>query len=52
MKTNPLTKRQTETMKKHKKHHTDSHMKHMTKMMGRGATFGDSHKSAMKKVGK
>jgi fructoselysine-6-P-deglycase FrlB-like protein len=27
-------------------------MKHMTKMMGRGATFGEAHKSAMKKVGK
>lgn len=52
MKAKPLTKRQTETMKKHKKHHTAAHMKHMTKMMGRGATFGEAHKSAMKKVGK
>jgi len=46
-----LTKRQKETMAKHKKHHTAKHMKEMTKAMLSGSTFTAAHKKAMKKVG-
>ena len=46
-----LTKRQKETMARHKKHHTAKHMKEMTKAMLNGSTFGEAHKKAMKKVG-
>jgi len=46
-----LTKRQQETMAKHKRHHTAKHMKEMKKAMLNGSTFGDAHKKAMKKVG-
>ena len=46
-----LTKRQKETMQKHKKHHTAKHIKEMTKAMLNGVTFGEAHKKAMKKVG-
>tara|TARA_R110000824_G_scaffold246413_4_gene435576 strand:- start:1524 stop:1682 length:159 start_codon:yes stop_codon:yes gene_type:complete len=47
-----LTKRQTETLKKHSVHHTPKHMAFMRKQMGQGVTFTQSHKDAMKKVGK
>tara|TARA_R100001480_G_scaffold56007_1_gene68986 strand:- start:587 stop:751 length:165 start_codon:yes stop_codon:yes gene_type:complete len=50
-KTKELTKRQKETMARHKKHHTAKHMKEMTKAMLSGSTFGEAHKKAMKKVG-
>jgi len=46
-----LTKRQKDTMTKHKKHHTAKHMKEMTKAMLGGSTFTVAHKKAMKKVG-
>ena len=46
-----LTKRQKETIAKHKKHHTAKHMKEMTKAMLNGSTFTAAHKKAMKKVG-
>jgi len=49
---NKLTKRQEETLKKHKKHHTAKHMAFMKKEMGNGSTFTAAHKKAMKKVGK
>jgi len=47
-----LTKRQKETLAKHKVHHTAKHMAFMRKEMGKGKTFTQSHKLAMKKVGK
>tara|TARA_R100000482_G_C5087349_1_gene129102 strand:+ start:736 stop:897 length:162 start_codon:yes stop_codon:yes gene_type:complete len=47
-----LTKRQEDTMKKHKKHHTSKHMRLMRSKMMQGMTFGEAHKIAMKEVGK
>ena len=46
-----LTKRQTDTLKKHSVHHTPKHMKMMREMMGNGATFDAAHKAAKKEVG-
>ena len=50
--TNQLTKRQKDTLAKHKKHHTAKHMAFMRKSMRSGASFTKAHKDAMKKVGK
>ena len=47
-----LTKRQQQTMKKHSVHHTKKHMSFMEKKMMGGMSFGESHKLAMKQVGK
>jgi hypothetical protein len=47
-----LTKRQQASMKRHGKHHTSKHLREMVKSMNRGRTFTQSHKSAMRKVGK
>lgn len=47
-----LTKRQKETLKRHSKHHTKAHLAYMTALMKKGKTFGESHKMAMKEVGK
>tara|TARA_Y100001934_G_scaffold236315_1_gene287726 strand:+ start:777 stop:926 length:150 start_codon:yes stop_codon:yes gene_type:complete len=47
-----LTKRQQTTLQKHKKHHTSKHMAFMRKKMNAGMSFTQSHKLAMKKVGK
>ena len=47
-----LTKRQKETLAKHKVHHTKKHVAFMRKEMNKGKTFTQSHKLAMKKVGK
>jgi hypothetical protein len=47
-----LSKRQTDALKKHKKHHTNKHMAEMKKLMNKGKTFTEAHKMAMKKVGK
>ena len=47
-----LTKRQKTTLQKHNKHHTAKHMTEMRKLMRGGKTFTQSHKMAMKKVGK
>ena len=49
---NKLTKRQEATLARHSKHHTAKHMSSMKKLMKEGKTFGESHKIAMKKVGK
>jgi len=46
-----LTKRQKETLARHKKHHTAKHMAFMRKEMNKGKTFTEAHKLAMKKVG-
>jgi hypothetical protein len=50
--TKELTQRQKDTLKKHSVHHTSKHMTEMRKLMKAGKTFTQSHKMAMKKVGK
>lgn len=47
-----LTKRQLETLKRHKEHHTAKHMAFMRKEMIKGKTFTQAHKLAMREVGK
>jgi|TARA_R100000781_G_scaffold100716_2_gene64203 hypothetical protein len=47
-----LNTRQQGAMKRHSKHHTAKHLRAMVKSMKRGKTFTQSHKIAMKKVGK
>ena len=47
-----LTSRQAMAMKRHSVHHTGKHIKLMVAAMKKGASFGQSHKMAMKKVGK
>jgi len=47
-----LTSRQENALKRHSAHHTSKHMSQMKKLMKSGKTFGESHKIAMKKVGK
>ena len=50
-----LTKRQKDTLARHKKHHTNKHMAMMKKAMTRKRnplTFSQAHKMAMKKVGR
>tara|TARA_R100001509_G_scaffold91182_2_gene52524 strand:+ start:549 stop:755 length:207 start_codon:yes stop_codon:yes gene_type:complete len=47
-----LTQRQKDTLKRHSKHHSKKHIKEMSDLMKKGKTFGESHKIAMKKVGK
>tara|TARA_Y100001937_G_C7026682_1_gene288098 strand:+ start:653 stop:826 length:174 start_codon:yes stop_codon:yes gene_type:complete len=47
-----LNKRQQNALKRHSKHHTVKHIRSMVTAMKKGATFGKSHKMAMKKVGK
>tara|TARA_R100000664_G_C2752662_1_gene139954 strand:- start:1278 stop:1451 length:174 start_codon:yes stop_codon:yes gene_type:complete len=47
-----LNKRQMSAMKKHSKHHTAKHLKAMVSLMNKGSTFTESHKLAMKKVGR
>tara|TARA_R110001583_G_scaffold46412_6_gene145580 strand:+ start:2761 stop:2907 length:147 start_codon:yes stop_codon:yes gene_type:complete len=46
-----LTKRQKQTLAKHKVHHTSKHMAEMKRLMNKGKTFTQAHKLAMKKVG-
>ena len=47
-----LTAKQKDMLKKHKVHHTAKHMTQMRKDMKNGKSFYQSHKIAMKKVGK
>tara|TARA_R100001510_G_C7487908_1_gene97025 strand:- start:119 stop:298 length:180 start_codon:yes stop_codon:yes gene_type:complete len=47
-----LNKRQQGAMKRHAKHHTAKHIRMMVNAMKKGATFGGSHKIAMKKIGR
>tara|TARA_Y100001938_G_scaffold74576_1_gene103376 strand:- start:399 stop:551 length:153 start_codon:yes stop_codon:yes gene_type:complete len=47
-----LTDRQKETLKNHKKHHSERHMRMMRKLMRDGKTFTQAHKVAQKEVGK
>lgn len=52
MKQKKLTKRQIDTLKRHSVHHTAKHMNEMKRLMKSGKTFTESHKLAMRKVGK
>jgi hypothetical protein len=47
-----LTKRQKTAMRRHKTHHTAKHLKAMATAMRKGKTFTQSHKIAVKKVGR
>ena len=47
-----LTNRQKTAMRRHKTHHTAKHLRSMTTAMRKGKTFTQSHKIAMKKVGR
>ena len=47
-----LTKRQESAMRRHSQHHTKKHMDFMRKQMLAGMTFTESHKLAMRRVGK
>jgi len=47
-----LTQDQKKKLLKHKEHHSDKHMKSMRMNIMRGMTFDESHKKAMKSVGK
>jgi hypothetical protein len=47
-----LSKRQVSAMRGHARHHTAKHLRSMVSAMRKGATFGQSHTSAMRKVGK
>ena len=47
-----FNKRQEAALKKHAPHHTKKHMTEMKKLMRAGKTFTESHKVAMKKVGR
>ena len=47
-----ISKEDQKTLDKHSEHHSKKHMKEMKKDMKMGATFKESHKKAMKKVGK
>ena len=47
-----LNKRQQNALKRHAKHHTAKHIRMMVTAMKKGSTFGNSHKMAMKKVGR
>ena len=47
-----LTKRQQTAMARHARHHTRKHLRSMVTSMRKGKTFTQSHKIAMKKVGK
>ena len=47
-----LNKRQVSAMRRHARHHTKKHLRAMVTAMRKGSTFTQSHKVAMKKVGK
>lgn len=47
-----FNKRQVNALDRHKQHHTAKHMTEMRKLMRQGKTFTESHKIAMKSVGK
>ena len=47
-----LSKREVAAMRRHARHHTAKHLRSMVTAMRKGATFGQSHSRAMKKVGK
>jgi len=50
--TTALNRRQQTAMSRHASHHTAKHLKAMVGAMKKGQTFAQSHKTAMKRVGK
>tara|TARA_R100001509_G_C4708167_1_gene162384 strand:- start:259 stop:465 length:207 start_codon:yes stop_codon:yes gene_type:complete len=51
-KSKDLTKRQEDALKRHSEHHSKKHISEMRRLMKGGKTFTESHKIAMKKIGK
>ena len=51
-KTDGLTDKQKELIKKHRKHHSKKHINLMIKLMKQGKSFKEAHEIAMKEVGK
>jgi hypothetical protein len=51
-KTNTLTKTQEQQLKNASKNHTKKHIEYMRKLMKEGLTFNQSHKKALKDIGK
>ena len=47
-----LLKGQKQLMEEHKNHHTEAHMKEMTKLMKKGYCFQQAHDITMKLIGK
>ena len=47
-----LTKKEKDTLEKHKVHHTKKHMNMMKELMRNGMTFQKSHTITMKYIGK
>ena len=47
-----LTDEQKDKLEKHKKHHSDKHIKSMRMNMLKGDSFNEAHKKAQKSVGK
>tara|TARA_R110002020_G_scaffold179320_1_gene372527 strand:+ start:100 stop:252 length:153 start_codon:yes stop_codon:yes gene_type:complete len=47
-----ITKRQQDALERHSIHHTKRHMAEMRKSIRAGKTFTESHRLAMRKVGK
>lgn len=47
-----LTVQDLEALNKHKKEHSITHVNYMRKQMIKGKTFEESHKEALRKVGK
>ena len=47
-----LNKTQKKAMNKHARHHSLKHIKQMAKDLEDGKTFGQSHRRAIRKVGK
>ncbi len=47
-----LTQRQKTAMERHKEHHTAKHMREMRRLMNNGKTFTESHRIAMRTVGR
>ena len=49
---NGLNKRQISAMRRHSRHHSRKHLRAMVTAMRKGSTFTNSHRIAMRKVGK
>jgi hypothetical protein len=47
-----IGKKQEAALKAHSDHHSKKHMSFMRRLIKEGATFSESHKKAMKKIGK
>jgi len=47
-----LNKRQQTALQEHSEHHSSKHIQAMVNSMNNGSSFSQSHKEAMKKVGK